>query len=392
MKKLAFVTPDLKSGGSERVASRLTHLFGDRYEIYYIVFDDSDISYNINAELINLDLPPSNNKLVKVVNTFKRAAGIRRVVKEKGIDAVVCFTPIANRAMRFAKPGCAMIGACRGYGDLEQNTDDYHKVIAAGAVMLFNSREMQEFYLENYPDDRESCVTIENLIDLERIERKAQEELPPEHAEFYANHRVVSAVGILSRHKGHWDLFKSFELLRERIPDAGLVLVGHRGQYEQELREMAARNKYADDILLVGYQSNPFKYISKSTVYALSSISEGFPNALIEAMACSVPCVSTSCKTGAYEIMYNDYRLTETRGGYVIADNGILTPVFDGKVDFDYENKSEAHRVFADALERVMTDLPLADRLAASGRRRAARNDESAVADEYFELIEKVTK
>lgn len=391
MKKLAFVTPDLKSGGSERVAARLTHLFGDRYEIYYIVFDDSDISYNINAELINLDLPPSNNKLTKVVNTFRRAAGIARVVKEKQIDAVVCFTPIANRAMRFAKPDCAMVGACRGYGDLEQNTADYHKVIAAGATLLFNSREMQEFYLESYPDDRERCTTVENLLDLDRIIRKAGEALPDEHSEFYASHRVVSAVGILSRHKGHWDLFKAFELLRERVPDAGLVLVGHRGQYEEELKDMAARNRYADDILLVGYQSNPFRYVAKSAVFALSSISEGFPNALIEAMACSVPCVSTSCKTGAYEIMYNDYRRTETRGGYVIADNGILTPTFDGVPDFDYANKSDAHRVFADALERMMTDRELAQRLVASGRERAARNDEQAVASQYFELIEKVT-
>ncbi len=392
MKKIAFVTPDLKSGGSERVASRLTHLFAGKYEVYYIVFDDSDISYKINAELVNLNAPPSDNKIVKVINTFKRAGGIRRVVKEHGIDAVMSFTSIANRAMRFSRPGCATIGACRGFGDLELNTADYHRVIASGAVMLFNSREMQEYYLEKYPADRDRCMTIENLIDLDRIERKSHSDLPEDHAEFYASHRVVSTVGILSRHKGHWELLKAFELLRDRVPDAGLVIVGHRGLLESQIKEMAARHKYADDILFVGYQSNPFKYISKSSVFALSSISEGFPNALIEAMVCGTPCVSTACKTGPCEIMFNEFQRPEPKDEYIVCDNGILTPVFDGKIDYDYRNKSVAHHVYADALERVLTDTELAKQMSAAGRKRAARNDESVISDKYFELIESVTE
>lgn len=391
MKKIAFVTPDLKSGGSERVAARLTHLFGGRYEICYIVFDDSDISYDINAKLINLNAPPSNNKLTKVINTFKRAGGIRRVVKERNIDAVMSFTSIANRAMRFSHAGCPTIGACRGYGDLEANTSDYHKVIKSGAVMLFNSAEMQEFYLERYPDDRESCVTIENLIDIDRIQKMSHEELPEEHKSFFADHKVVSAVGILSRHKGHWDLLKSFEILRDRVPDAGLAVVGHRGLLEEQIREMAKNHKYADDILFVGYQSNPFKYIAHSSAFALSSISEGFPNVLIEAMACGVPCVSTACKTGPREIMFNEFSVVCPKDEYAVCDNGILTPVFDGRADFDYRNKSVAHHVFADALERVLTDPLLSQQLAQAGLERAARNAEEVIAHKYFELIERVT-
>lgn len=392
MKKIAFVTPNLKSGGSERVASRLTHLFAGKYELYYIVFDDSDISYNIDAELINLNLPPSDNKIVKVIHTFKRAHGIRRVVKEHGIDVVMSFTSIANRAMRFSHPGCATIGACRGYGDLEKHTEDYHKVITSGASMFFNSREMQEFYLERYPADRSKCTTIENLIYLEAIKSKSHEELIPEHAEFYANHRVVSTVGILSHHKGHWDLLKAFELLRDRVPDAGLVIVGHRGSLEEKINEMARRHKYAADILFAGYQSNPFKYISKSSVFALSSISEGFPNSLIEAMVCGVPCVSTACKTGPCEIMFDSFNRLEPKDEYIICDNGILTPVFDGVIDFDYRNKSAAHYIYADALERMMDDIELAGRMINAGCKRAAQNDESAIADRYFELIESVTR
>ena len=72
-RNIAFMTSDLKSGGSERVASRLTKLFSDKYNIYYIVYDDSDISYEIDAELINLDAVASDNKIKKVFNLINEA-------------------------------------------------------------------------------------------------------------------------------------------------------------------------------------------------------------------------------------------------------------------------------------------------------------------------------
>ena len=387
-KNIAFVTSDLKSGGSERVASRLTSLFGDRYNNYYIVFNSEDISYEINADLIDLDVPPSDSKPKKVINTFKRAAGIRRAVKEHDIDTLFSFTTIANRAMLFSRAKCKKIGACRGYEDLMLHPANYHRLIRFGTRILFNSRESQDYYLSKYPGDADMCVTIENLFDIDNIRTLAKEELPPEHADFYASHKVVSNVGILSRHKGHWDLLKSFEILKEKVPDAGLVIVGHRGLLEKQIKEMAANNKYADDILLAGYQSNPFKYLAKSDVYVHPSISEGFPNAVIEAMACGVPCVSTACATGPCEIMFDEYRKVEPKDGYIIADNGILTPVFDGRIDYDYSHKTREHEIFAGAVERVLSDRELAERLVRAGIARSDRCDEARIADRYSKLIE----
>ena len=387
-KHIAFMTQTLQSGGSERVASQLTHLLSDKYDISYIVFDSSDISYEIDAELIDLDVPPSDNKFRKAVNLARRAAGIRRAVKKNHIDLLMSFTSIANLAMRFAHPGCRTIGACRGYGDLARNPEKYRKVVKSGAELLFNSVEMQDHYLSLYPDDRARCSTIENLIDFENDVSMAADPLPPAHAEFYATHSVVSTVGIFSRHKGHWDLLKSFELLREKVPDAGLVIVGHRGLLEKNIAEMAGRNRFAGDILLTGYQSNPFKYVAKSKVFAFSSISEGFPNALIEAMACGVPCVSTACPAGPREIMFNEYTPCSPAGEYVIAPNGILTPEFDGIIDYDYAHLSDAHRIFAGALEKLLTDRKTAKGLAEAGIERARRNDVHVIADRYFRLIE----
>ncbi len=370
------------------MASRLTKLFSDKYKIYYIVFDDDDISYEIDAELINLNALPSKSKVKKVLNLIKRSRGIRRVCRKYNAEAIFSFTSITNRAMWVANPGCRMIGACRGFEHLRTNTREYHNVIAAGGEILFNAKEMEEYYLSKYPCDKDKVYTIENLLDCARIEEMSKEALSDEEQSFYDSHRVVSTVGILSEHKGHWDLFKSFEILKEKVPDAGLVLVGHRGKYEEALRDMARRNKYADDILMVGYSANPFKYVARSHVYAMSSISEGFPNALLEAMVCRTATVSTACATGPAEILYDEYRKLSLED-WEKADNGIVTPIFDGKIDFDYSNKAKVHEIYADALAAMLNDDDMRNSYAEKGYRRAWRNDESVISDEYFKFLER---
>ena len=60
------------------------------------------------------------------------------------------------------------------------------------------------------------------------------------------------------------------------------------------------------DVLVLGHQTNPFKYVSKTDLFVFPSLWEGFPSVLIEALACAVPVVSADCVSGPSEIIGDD--------------------------------------------------------------------------------------
>ena len=83
-------------------------------------------------------------------------------------------------------------------------------------------------------------------------------------------------------------------------------------------------------IIFLGFNNNPFKFVSRSNCFVLSSDVEGFPNVLIEALACGRPVISTDCSSGPRELLAPatdlHHRAINT---FEIGEYGILTPVKD---------------------------------------------------------------
>ncbi len=390
MKNIAILVPNLQSGGSERMAARLSEVLAQKYNIHMVLFDASDISYKYAGKLTVLNLPAVNGRFGKVINLLKRIRAIRKLVKEEKIDVICSFTSAADNANAYSHAKAKRLVSCRGALFLQQNLKTYKKLCRASDGILFNSEGMRKIYLEEYPEDEKKTFVLYNLFDTEQIVKNATEPLEPEFKDFMKTHRTVTAVGRFVPEKGQWNLIKSFEILKEKVPDAGLLFVGHIGDFEDTIRSMAQKSVYAADIKFTGYSDNPFKYCKNSAVYAMSSINEGFPNALVEAMAVGVPVVSTNCITGPAEILFKNLPENIPDDRYTVADYGIITPPFEGVPDFDNNNKEKAHYIFADALERMITDGELADRCIKAAASKAAELDMKNMTEKYEKLLETV--
>jgi glycosyltransferase involved in cell wall biosynthesis len=119
---------------------------------------------------------------------------------------------------------------------------------------------------------------------------------------------VVMSAGRLGHAKDHRTLIKAFALVRRARP-ARLVIFGEgkspakTAKRIAALQAFAAEHGIAADVALPGFVANPFAYMARAAVFALSSINEGLPGVLIQAMACGCPVVSTDCPSGPAEIL-----------------------------------------------------------------------------------------
>ena len=170
----------------------------------------------------------------------------------------------------------------------------------------------------NFAVPREKLVSIANPIDVDAIEAKAAAE-----AAYRPVGDYILAAGRLVKSK-------NFELLIRAYAQAGiaasLVILGE-GSERAALEAVARECGVAERVALPGFMANPYPLMRSAKLFVLSSNDEGFPNALVEAMALGTPVVATNCASGPSEILAETLR--ENVRGLTFAPHGVLTPTND---------------------------------------------------------------
>ncbi len=164
------------------------------------------------------------------------------------------------------------------------------------------SEEAKQDVISNFGIPAERILTIHNGVDHRLVRERAREPLSvAERAMFSPDTVTIITAGRLMEQKGHDILIKSFAIVRQRIASR-LIILGE-GEKRKELAALAQTLGIADDVFFNGWTDNPFKLIASADIFVLSSRYEGFPNALLEAMALGTPVVSTDCPSGPREIL-----------------------------------------------------------------------------------------
>ena len=127
--------------------------------------------------------------------------------------------------------------------------------------------------------------------------------------------------------KGYWHLIKAFSLVHGKLPDTRLAIVGS-GDFAG-YRQLAKALGVGDAVCLPGLKKNPFPWLLRADLFVLTSLYEGFPNAMTEAMTLGCPVVATNCMTGPAEILTEDYRTAQRAEGVLEGEYGILVPPLD---------------------------------------------------------------
>lgn len=312
MKNVLLIVPALHQGGFEKVCVATARLLQPYFQVKIVIFDSRDIAYDIKGiPVVDLRLPSREGKFGKIINVLKRGRQIHKLKKKEAVDIAYSFGPTANLANIVSMGKAEKWLGIRSYMDMDKPNQIRLFCMCADRVICCSEVICHEV-MDKYKSKK--AVTLNNPFDIKEVRALSEKEeakLP------WTDGRILVTMGREDDVKGFWHLIKSFALVHKRLPDTRLMIIGE-GEYTK-YKELAERLGIDESVYFTGLKRNPYPYLKKGSLYVLTSYNEGFPNAMVEAMAMELPVIATDCMTGPREILQDKY--------------GILVPNMSPEVD-----------------------------------------------------------
>jgi glycosyltransferase involved in cell wall biosynthesis len=370
-KKLVLMVPQLRRGGAERVVSRLSFILNEFYDVTIVVFDNSNITYDYGCELVTLNAKPDPNSHIikKLFNIIKRIYLYNKFKRKNGVDITYSFGDTANIINVFSSGNDKKIISIRGFKRVRVGKDLKDKYFLKPLSKLICNKSdeiiavsnlMSETIVKEYNLPASKIKTSYNGYDTENIISLSNEKLSREDHERFGSDRIIVTAGTFRSAKGYWHLIKAFSIVLKREKNVKLLILGEDdGQNRRKVEKLAEALKISRNIIYGGYQKNPYKYFKRSTLYVLSSTSEGFPNALVEAMTCGLPIIASDCKSGPREIVAPDTDIFSSAQTVDYGKYGILVKEMNEEEDYDHLHIEECDQHLAEGILELLKNEQL---------------------------------
>lgn len=329
-KKLAILIYSMASGGAEKVISILLREFKS-YEITLVLMNDK-IDYTLPDGLNICYLENSNpleNGFKKLLKLFYLGLTYKNFCKNNNIEISLSFMNrpnYINIVSRFFGNKSKIILSERAMPSLQ------HKSGLQGFINRLLIRKLYPYADKIIANSKGNCTDlinnfgirnieiINNPIDIEEIKKLKDEEVTNNLRKF-----TFITVGRLDRGKNHELMINAFFSLKNR--NTQLFIIGD-GELKNKLQNQIKTLKLEEQVFLLGKKKNPYKYLSKADCFLFSSNHEGFPNVILEALACNLPIISTDCESGPREILSSNNKIIKTLS-IDTCEYGVLVPVND---------------------------------------------------------------
>ncbi len=295
-KTIAFILPNLKQGGAERIVTNLIGALENTEFTPILILLEKEGQYldllPPEIKIIDLKTPRIRYSIIKILLTIRRLkpdivfAGFGEL--NAYLSPFISLFPNTNFIARETNVVSEHV--------LRPEIKFWYRFYKNYHAIIAQSKDMQEDLIQNWNIPPDKISRIANPVNISFI---AEQQILFKPKAFQHSHKIVVAMGNLSYRKGFDLLLQVFVALKKE--PISLFIIGE-GPQEAELKAFKQKNEL-NNVRFLCAQANPYPYLHYADLFVLSSRYEGFPNALLEAGACGTYALAHPCKGGVDEII-----------------------------------------------------------------------------------------
>lgn len=308
-RKVLIFTPG-GLGGAERMSVLIGKLLPqEKFYVKYVVIGTLRNVYNILPDNYDVDCIPVANRYA--FSSLRIWWKIMRERPDVVFSSQASYNPRVIIAAKLARRKIIIrsSGMVGGYSKMKYSEVKFTYRFAD--LVIAQQEEMREQIINLLNVDSKRAITVHNPIDVQSIDKLANEQSP------YSDDDAVRFVNVASvnSNKAQHICIGAFSIVKKNISNAKLYIIGlydESNEYYKNLLNLVKENELEDSVQFVGFDKNPYRWVKNADCFVFSSREEGFPNSLIEASYLGIPCATTRCLKVMDEI------IMEGQNGYVV--------------------------------------------------------------------------
>lgn len=403
-KKLLMIIPNLDFGGAQRIFHIHAQILAEKFEVIECAFNlEQKQAFISENRLISLGVPGGRNFLFKAYYFLQRCWRLYRVKKREKPSISISHLEGADyvNLLSFGTEKQVIVVHGSKIHDQEMNKS-FGWLRRKFLIPLFYRRAdlivtvsegIRMELINNFNLQPRKIQVIYNIFPIGNLLNLAEEEVAIVLGAPKKKYRIVAS-GRLAEPKNFAALLFIIRSLRNKAFPVQLLLIGDGPLKESllltcetlslEFQDMPSGEgeiQKEADVIFLGYQSNPFKFYKLGHLFIMTSMWEGFPLALGEAMALGMPVLSSDCPpSGPLELIDPDWKQVYPLRHYpYISSNGVLLPV-------PYPERKETIELWVETIMNLLQDKEFLEKIGKSAKVRVEVLSEEVIKEKWLNI------